>query len=93
MAASGDTVVPYDLRRTYAQWLDLARIPQFRQDYYTAHGSRDLNALYKRMREVSGYLREDAAALAVLVGEPVMLRVVTIAGRERKSPQRRGRVA
>jgi hypothetical protein len=59
-----------------------------------AHGPRDLNALYKRMREVSGYLREDAAALEALVGEvtpAVMLRVVTtgdrMAGRERKSPQ------
>jgi hypothetical protein len=27
------------------------------------------------MREVSAYLREDAAALSVLVGEPVMLRL------------------
>ena len=79
---------PYDLRRSYAQWLDLAHIPQFRQDYYMVHGPRDLNALYKRMREVSGYLREDAAALLALVGEPVMLRVVTTAGRERKSPQK-----
>jgi hypothetical protein len=87
---SGDTVSPYDLRRSYAQWLDLARIPQFRQDYYMAHGPRDLNALYKRMREVSGYLREDAAALEALVGEPVMLRVVTTVGRERKSPQGSG---
>jgi hypothetical protein len=51
---SGDTVRPYDLRRSYAQWLDLARIPPFRQDYYMAHGPRDLNALYKPMREVSG---------------------------------------
>lgn len=39
-AASTNTVTPYDLRRTYAQWLDLARIPQFRQDYYMAHGRR-----------------------------------------------------
>jgi hypothetical protein len=90
---SGDTVSPYDLRRSYAQWLDLARIPQFRQDYYMAHGPRDLNALYKRMREVSGYLREDAAALEALVGEPVMLRVVTTVGRERKSPQKSHRGA
>ncbi len=74
--ASGGTVAPYDLRRTYAQWLDLARIPQFRQDYYMAHGPKDLNALYKRMREVSVVLREDAAALGTLVGEPVLLRVV-----------------
>jgi integrase len=74
--ASGETVAPYDLRRTYARWLDLARIPQFRQDYYMAHGPRDLNALYKRMREVSVALQEDAAALEGLVGEPVILRMV-----------------
>jgi hypothetical protein len=74
--ASGVTVAPYDLRRTYAQWLDLARIPQFRQDYYTGHGPKDLNVLYKRMREVSAVLEEDAAALGTLVGEPVLLRVV-----------------
>ena len=67
---------PYDLRRTYAQWLDLARIPQFRQDYYMAHGPKDLNALHKRMREVSASLGEDAAALGGLVGEPVVLRMV-----------------
>ncbi len=80
---------PYDLRRTYAQWLDLARIPQFRQDYYMAHGPKDLNALYKRMREVRAYLREDAAALEQLVGEPVMLRLVKVERvRGRKSPEK-----
>jgi hypothetical protein len=41
-----------------------------------AHGPRDLNALYKRMREVSVALQEDAAALGGLVGEPVTLRMV-----------------
>jgi hypothetical protein len=30
-----------------------------------AHGPRDLNTLYKRMRAVSGYLRQDAAATRV----------------------------
>jgi len=74
--ASSNTVSPYDLRRSYAQWLDLARIPQFRQDYYMAHGPKDLNALYKRMREVSAYLQEDGAALGRLVGEPVMVRMM-----------------
>jgi integrase len=74
--ASRRSVSPYDLRRTYAQWLDLARIPQFRQDYYMAHGPKDLNALYKQMRDVGAYLAEDAAALGALVGEPTMLRVV-----------------
>jgi hypothetical protein len=55
---------------------DLARIPQFRQDYYMAHGPKDLNALYKRMRAVAAYLREDAAALGALAGESVVLRMV-----------------
>jgi hypothetical protein len=71
-------VAPYDLRRSYAQWLDLARIPQFRQDYYMAHGPKDLNALYKRMREVGAYLAEDAAALSQVVGEQVVLKMVKV---------------
>jgi hypothetical protein len=50
--------------------------PQFRQDYHMAHGAKDLNPLYKRMREVGAYLQEDAAALLGLVGEPVVLRMV-----------------
>ena len=66
----------YDLRRGYAQWLDLGRIPQFRQDCYMAHGPKDLNALYKRMREVRASLEEDAAALGALVGGSVVLRMV-----------------
>ena len=41
-----------------------------------AHGPKDLNALHKRMREVSASLGEDAAALGGLVGEPVVLRMV-----------------
>lgn len=61
--ASGNTVAPYDLRRTYAQWLELAEIPTFRQDYYMAHGPKDLNALYKRAVECQKYLAEDAKAL------------------------------
>jgi hypothetical protein len=53
-----------------------------------AHGPRDLNALYKRMREVGGYLREDAAALEQLVGGAVALRVVNAGSCEENSPQK-----
>jgi integrase len=67
-AASGQTVTPYDCRRTYAQWMDNAGIKQFRQDFYFGHGPKSLDALYKRMRECLPYIREDAAALDVLVG-------------------------
>jgi hypothetical protein len=66
--ASGKMVTPYDLRRTYHQWLDLARVPQFRQSFYVGHGPKNLDELYKRMRECLPSLREDAAALEVLVG-------------------------
>jgi integrase len=72
----GETVTPYDLRRTYSQWLDLARIPQFRQSYYLGHGPKNLDQLYQRMRASSEYLREDAAALEQLVGESVAVRLV-----------------
>lgn len=68
--ASGKTVTPYDLRRSYAQLLDLARIPQFRQDYYMAHGPKDLNTLYKRAKECEQYLAEDATAIENLIRVP-----------------------
>ena len=75
-AASGKTVTPYDLRRTYSQWLDLARVPQFRQSYYMGHGPKDLDQLYQRMRACSQYLREDAGALEQLTGAAVAVRLV-----------------
>jgi hypothetical protein len=65
-----------ELRRTYAQWLELAGVPDFRQDYYMAHGPKDLNALYKRARECAPYLREDSSALERLVSDPARLRLV-----------------
>jgi integrase len=74
--ASGRTVTPYDLRRSYAQWLDLARIPQFRQSYYRGHGPKNLDQLYQRMRACGQYLREDAAALEQVVGTAVAVRLV-----------------
>lgn len=77
--ASGYTVAPYDLRRTYAVWLELAGIPTYRQDYYMAHGPKDLNALYKRQRECLPHLEGDAVLLDQLVKSP------------QKSPQSGGR--
>lgn len=75
-AKSSNTVTPYDLRRTYAQWMDNAGIKQFRQDFYFGHGPKDLGALYKRMRECLPYIREDAAALEALVGVTSNLKVM-----------------
>ncbi len=52
-----------------------SRIPQARQDYCMAHGTRDLHALYEPKRELSASLAEDTARLAELVGERVALRL------------------
>lgn len=72
-----DLQTPYDLRRSYAQLLDLARIPEFRQNHYMAHGPRSIGEHYKRMKECLPYLLEDSQALARLVAEPIFgLRVV-----------------
>jgi integrase len=77
--ASNQTVAPYDLRRSYAVWLELAGIPTYRQDYYMAHGPKDMNALYKRQRECTPHLAEDAQAIMQVLASP------------QKSPQSGGR--
>ena len=69
--ASRSTVTPYDLRRSYSQLLDLARIPTFRQDYYMAHGPTNLNALYKRAKECLPYLQADAEAIRQVLRDAV----------------------
>lgn len=74
--ASGNSVTPYDLRRSYTQLLDLAHIPEFRQSHYRGHGPRNMGEHYKRMKECLPYLLEDAAALEKLVLEPLELRIV-----------------
>jgi hypothetical protein len=74
--ASAETVTPYDLRRSYSEFLDIARIPGFRQDYYMAHGPKDLGAHYKKAKECEAYLLEDGAALEKAVSEPLGLRIV-----------------
>jgi integrase len=72
--ASDDTVAPYDLRRSYAVWLELAGIPTYRQDYYCGHGPKNMNELYKRQRECGPYLADDAAAITRLISATVKTR-------------------
>lgn len=70
------TVTPYDLRRSYSQWLDDAHIPEYRQQFYFGHGPENVTQLYKRMRDCLPHLAADTAALLDLVSEPVGLKVV-----------------
>ena len=60
--ASGGAVQPYDLRRSYAHWMELARIPRTRRRLYMGHGRKDVTDLYE-FHEVQRFLEEDAATL------------------------------
>jgi integrase len=65
--ASGETVRPYDLRRTYANWLEAAGVPRTRRKMYMGHGASDVTDLYER-HEVERFLAEDAERLRRFVG-------------------------
>lgn len=55
-------IVVYDLRRTYANWLESAGIPRTRRRLYLGHGEKDVTDLYE-VHEVQAYLTEDAAKM------------------------------
>ena len=64
--ASGGTVQPYDLRRTYATWMEAAQIPRTRRRQYMGHSTKDVTDLYEA-HEVELYLIEDAGKLEQFV--------------------------
>lgn len=55
-------IQPYDLRRTFAHWMEAAGIPRTRRMLYMGHGARDVTDLYER-HEVEAFVVEDAAKL------------------------------
>ena len=57
-AASERTVQPYDARRTFAHWCELAGVPLSRIDHYLGHGAKKMLDLYTR-HDVGKYLVED----------------------------------
>lgn len=61
-AASSGQMSPYDLRRTYANWLEAAEIPRTRRMIYMGHGAVDITGRYE-WHEVRAFLAEDAAKL------------------------------
>lgn len=76
---TGRAIVPYDLRRTYANWLESAGIPRTRRRLYMGHGEKDVTDMYEA-HEVGSFLADDAVKLRAFVGlgEPTApaLRVV-----------------
>lgn len=66
--ATSGAVQPYDLRRSYATWLELAGVPRTRRRLYLGHSAGDVTALYE-YQDVARYLAEDAARLAGHLGD------------------------
>ena len=65
---SGLGVRPYDARRTFAHWCDLARIPEIRRELYLGHAVRaNLRTLYGA-HESERFVEEDARRLRKVVG-------------------------
>lgn len=55
-------IQPYDLRRTFANWMESAGIPRTRRQLYLGHGAKDVTDLYER-HEVVAFLKGDAKKL------------------------------
>lgn len=64
--ASAGRVQPYDLRRTYATWMEESQIPRNRRRQYMGHATGDVTDLYEQT-EIARYLSEDAAKLETFV--------------------------
>jgi len=66
----------YTARRTFAHWLELARIEDSRCDAYMGHAPQQMRSLY-REHEVASYVAADAAALRQVIGaEPSYMRAM-----------------
>lgn len=70
-------VRPYDFRRSYATWMEAARIPRTRRRMYMGHGKRDVTDSYEE-HEVAEFLASDAEKLIGFIGDTEfgMLRVM-----------------
>lgn len=58
---------PYDLRRTYANWLESSGIPRTRRRIYRGHGMKDIGDLYEH-HEITAFLIEDAGTIQTFLG-------------------------
>jgi integrase len=70
-------ITVYDLRRTYATWLEAAGIPRTRRRLYLGHGTSDVTDLYE-WHEVTAFLSEDATKLRAFLAIPTISHTVGI---------------
>jgi integrase len=80
----GIACTPYDLRRSYANWMESAGIPRARRRIYLGHGAADITDLYEQ-HEVDAFLLEDGQKLrawidaqltAEVAGSPAKLTIL-----------------
>jgi integrase len=62
-------ITVYDLRRTYANWMESAGIPRTRRKLYLGHTAGDVTALYE-LHEVRDFLARDGETLRGLLKIP-----------------------
>lgn len=79
---SGRALSPYDLRRTFAHWMEAAQILRSRRKMYLGHGTTDVTGLYEK-HEVMGFIAEDTAKLKAYIEErrPKTLELVSEIGK------------
>lgn len=71
---------PYDLRRTYANWLEAAGVPRTRRKLYLGHSGGDVTSLYEQ-HEVEAFLKEDAERLErYLAQAPITSHITLVSG-------------
>lgn len=71
---------PYDLRRTYANWLEASNVPRTRRIAYLGHSGGDVTSLYER-HEVEQFLVEDARRIeAYLALAPITSHITLASG-------------
>jgi integrase len=63
----GDKMGIYDLRRSFAVWMEDAGIPRSRRKLYLGHSAGDVTGLYER-RELLAWLEEDGERLRAYAG-------------------------
>lgn len=64
---TGRAMTPYDLRRTYSNWMEAAGILRTRRKLYLGHSAGDVTGGYE-LHEVSAFLAEDGKILRQFAG-------------------------
>lgn len=59
-------IQPYDLRRTYMNWLASGGVPRIRRKLYMGHGVGDVSGLYE-LHEVEAFLKGDARKMRAMI--------------------------